>query len=150
MNSKYQDGETLQEYREKRRKGRTAHKLKVQAELRQRDGHGCRWPGCESWKRSIRVEAAHLDDSGMGGDPSLIRTQRHLMIRLCYDHHQGRVSIHSKDLRIVYLTDRQTDGPCQFEQRDFKSKGGWQVVGVEDSFSFTPKAEEHTDGYDFD
>ena len=109
-----------------------------------------RWPGCTEWKRGMRVEAAHLDDSGMGGDPSLLRTQRPLMIRLCYEHHQGRVSLHSKDLRGVFLTDRKADGPLQFEQRDLKTKGGWRVVDIEDDFTFTPREEEHTDGYDFD
>jgi hypothetical protein len=150
MNSKYQNDETLQEYREKRRKGRVAHKLRVQAELRHRDGPHCRWPDCDAWKRGERVDNAHLTDAGMGGDPSALRTRRPIMIRLCQSHHMGRVSIHSKDLRVVFITERKADGPLQFEQRDFKSKGGWRVVGIEDNFSYTPRVEEHTDGYDFD
>jgi hypothetical protein len=63
MTSKYQNNETLQEYRDKRRNKRKAHKLTVQAELRRRDGLGCRWPGCTEWKRGVRVEAVHLDDA---------------------------------------------------------------------------------------
>jgi hypothetical protein len=91
----------------------------------------------------------------MGGDPSLVRTVTPLMIRFCYTHHQGRESIHSKDLRVVFLTDKQANGPCQFERRNTKAKDGWEVVGAEDDFTFksreNPAAdEEYTDGYDFD
>jgi hypothetical protein len=132
--SKYQGGKSLSEYREERRNGRRAHEDRIKAELRARDGKGCRWPGCEFWKKGIRVEGVHLVDKGMGGDPLGIRTQRALMIRLCNRHHQGSVSIHSGDLDIVFLTDKGTDGPVQFKRKNPKAKDGWDVEAVEDDF----------------
>lgn len=141
MISKYQGGETLADYRIARRNKRKAAKMTIQKELRARDGIGCRWPGCEFWRKGYRVEAAHLDASGMGGDPSLIRTQRQKLIRICYPHHQGVCSLHSGDLRIVPVFEaRGTDGPCSFERRDPKAKDGWAVEGVEDEFTFSTRA----------
>lgn len=139
---KFKDGETVAEYRERRRNARKNAKMTVQRELRVRDGVGCRWPGCEFWQRGYRVENAHLEDSGMGGDPALIRTQRQKMIRLCIQHHQGRVSIHSKDLRVVPLTDKGTDGPCEFQVRNPKAEHGWETVGGEDDFTFARRRNE--------
>lgn len=135
-NEKFKNGETLADYRIARRNARRAAVQSVKTDLRVRDGIGCRWPGCEFWKQGYRVDGAHLEDMGMGGDKALIRSQRHLMIRLCVRHHQGPWSIHSKDLRVVPLTDKGTDGPCQFEMRDHKAPDGWRVVGVEDDFTF--------------
>ncbi|NBR87831.1 MAG: hypothetical protein EBT61_20410 [Verrucomicrobia bacterium] len=87
MIEKFKDGETLAEYRERRRNARRIGIQNVKTELRVRDGIGCRWPGCEFWKRGYAVHGVHLEDMGMGGDPKLIRTQRSSMIRLCIKHH---------------------------------------------------------------
>lgn len=131
--SKYQGGESLAEYRDRRRKDRRNHEDRIKAELRGRDGKGCRWPGCEFWK-THRVDAVHLVDKGMGGDKLGIRTQRRLMIRFCVIHHQGSCSIHSGDLDVVFLTDRGTDGPVQFLRKNPKAENGWEVEAVEDDF----------------
>lgn len=133
--SKYQGGKSLDEYREERRKTRRGHEDRVKAELRARDGKGCRWPGCEFWKKGIRVEGVHLVDKGMGGDPLGIRTKRALMIRFCHRHHQGSVSIHSGDLDVIFLTDRGTDGPVQFMRKNPKAPNGWEVEAIEDEFT---------------
>ena len=147
MIEKFKDGETVQDYRHRRKVARKAAKADVQKELRQRDGMGCRWPGCELWKRGYVVHNVHLEDAGMGGDPALIRTQRRKMLRLCYAHHSGVLSIHSKDLRVIPLTERGTDSECQFEMRNYKAPNGWEVVGIEDPFTFTPR-ETDDDGED--
>jgi hypothetical protein len=147
--SKYQGGMSLDEYREKRRTTRRSHEDKIKAELRARDGKGCRWPGCEFWKKGVRVEGVHLVDKGMGGDPLGIRTQRALMIRLCHRHHQGSTSIHSGDLDIVFLTSKGTDGPVQFLRRNLKAKSGWAIEGVENDFDVAQRSkrarDEHAD-----
>ena len=149
MIEKFKDGETVQDYRRRVKNARKAAVLDIKTELRIRDGIGCRWPGCGFWKQGYRVHGVHLEDAGMGGDPTLIRTQRQTMIRLCARHHQGPWSIHSKDLRVVPLTEKGTDGPCAFEVRDLKSPTGWMADGVEDDFTFTrrrnPSAEESDD-----
>lgn len=146
--SKYQGGKSLAEHRIDRRNARRSSEDKVKAELRERDGRGCRWPGC-TFDRKVRVEGVHLVDKGMGGDPLGIRTQRQLMIRLCVIHHQGSTSIHSGDLDIVFLTDRGTDGPVQFMRRDLKAKGGWAIEGVENDFDVQKRAriarDQHAD-----
>lgn len=131
--SKYQGGKSLAEHRIDRRNTRRSHEDKVKAELRARDGRGCRWPGC-TFDKKVRVEGVHLVDKGMGGDPLGIRTQRQLMIRFCVIHHQGSVSIHSGDLDVIFLTDRGTDGPVQFLRKNPKAKDGWEVEAVEDDF----------------
>lgn len=138
--SKYMNGETRGEYFDRVRKGRRANEDAVKAELRARDGKGCRWPGCEFWRKGVRVEGVHLVDKGMGGDPLGIRTKRALMIRLCHRHHQGSTSIHSGDLDIVFLTDRGTDGPVQFMRRNLKAKSGWAIEGVENDFDVDRRA----------
>lgn len=153
MNSKYQNNETLQEYRDKRRSGSKSAKLESNAELRVRDGIGCRWTGCEFWKKGVIVDAAHVvQAAGMGGDPTMVRSQRWHKMRVCRTHHRGPVSLHSGDLRVVPLTDKGTDGPCEFQQRNPKSAHGWETVGGEDDFTFhrrrNESALEDTDGGD--
>lgn len=142
MIEKFKDGETVSEYRMKRRNARKNAIQSVKTELRVRDGIGCRWPGCEFWRQGYRVEGVHLEDMGMGGDKKLERSQRHKMIRLCIRHHQGPFSIHSKDLRVVPLTDKGTDGPCEFQVRNPKAEHGWETVGGEDDFTFARRRNE--------
>lgn len=142
MNEKFKDGETVQDYRYKRKAERRTALQTIKTELRIRDGIGCRWPDCVYWKQGYRVEAAHLDAMGMGGDKTLIRSQRHQLIRICYKHHQGPWSLHSGDLRVLPQTEKGTDGPCQFEARDPKAPNGWKVVGVEDDFTFHARRNE--------
>lgn len=112
----------------KRRRRKMEDEQKQQ--VRNRDGYRCRYPGCTFQNQGFRFEVAHLDDKGMGGDPSLIRTERRKMIGLCHLHHQGTVavtySLHGKTLRIEPETDRGTDGLCKFS---VAKESGWEVVG---------------------
>lgn len=127
-------GESLAEYRIRRRNGRKSKELSTKTQLRVRDGIGCRWPGCEYWKHGVIVEGAHLIDKGMGGDPKQLRTQVELMIRLCKIHHQGPCSLHSGHRRIDFLTDRKADGPCAFYTQT--PAGVWVPDGIENDWDF--------------
>lgn len=136
MIDKFLNGETLQDYRKRRRDARRTGEQSVKTTLRVRDGIGCRWPDCQFWKRGYRVDGSHLTDKGMGGDPKLLRTVLDEMMRLCVRHHQGPWSLHSGDLKVVYLTERKANGPCAFYYRDPKAEDGWAVAGIEDDFTF--------------
>ena len=105
-----------------------AHEAAEKAKVVKRDGaHYCRLvPG---WREKEWHETAHLDNKGMGGDHS-IRTTADQMIRACFFHHQGAWSLHSKDLRVEYLTDRQANGPIQVLSRRPET-GEVYVVGTE-------------------
>lgn len=153
MISKFgKDGETLADYRITRRQARKAREMSVKKAIRVRDGIGCRWPGCEFWTQGYRVEGAHLDAKGLGGDPTLARTTSANLIRLCIRHHQGPYSLHSGDLRVVVLTTDGANGPCEFQVRNPKVEGGWETVGAEDDFTFARRrnesATEDADGDD--
>jgi hypothetical protein len=54
----------------------------------------------------------------MGGDPTGGVSIAALMIQLCkWRHQDGRISMHSKNLRTVYLTPDHNDGPVAWEMR---------------------------------
>ena len=143
MIEKFKDGETVAEYRYRRRQQRKAALVDVKRELLKRDGPGCRWPGCEFPKRGYRVDAAHvIQAAGLGGDPTLLRSTLNQLARICCQHHTGPVSLHSGDLRIVTLSEHGTNGPLQFEMRDHKAPKGWAVVGIEDPFVYIPRASD--------
>lgn len=121
MIEKFKDGETLQDYRIKRRNERRNDERSVKTAIRVRDGIGCRWPGCEYWKRGYRVEGAHLDAKGIGGDPKLIRTTTGNLMRVCVKHHQGPFSLHSGDLRVVFLTERRRGWAVRIPDQESRS-----------------------------
>jgi hypothetical protein len=89
------------------------HERVEKDKARKRDRRGCRWPFCEHKALKPRIEVAHLDDKGMGGDHSE-RTTADRLICLCFLHHQGAKSLHSGDLLIAPQTELGTDGPCMF------------------------------------
>lgn len=89
----------------------------------------CRWPGCKENGKGIRLEVAHLNDKGIGGDHSE-RSSRDQMILLCYWHHQGPESLHSKDLKIEATTNDGTAGPCAFYELNRETLE-WQHVFTE-------------------
>jgi len=117
------------EYRLEQKKNarhRKAIEEKVMAEAKRRDRGLCRWTGCEF--KDLRVEAAHLEHRGMGGNPALDRTERHKLIALCVRHHQ--LFDHTK-IDVVPIEPRGADGPCEFYTR--MDTGGWALVGRERS-----------------
>lgn len=109
-------GTALLERRASRRAIELAERL-AKEQVRRRD-KTCRWPRCECRAlKHIRLEVAHLDDKGMGGDHGE-RTHVEQMILLCFLKHQGATSLHSGDARIVPQTDQGTSGPCDFLLRN--------------------------------
>jgi hypothetical protein len=90
-----------------------SHEDREKTKARKRDGYRCRWPGCDCFERRDRIEVAHIEDKGMGGDHGL-RSDADMLICLCVARHQGRPSLHSGDLRIEPLTVAGTNGPCAF------------------------------------
>lgn len=128
-NFKPSKGTALMERREKRKEVEAfedAEKKKV----RFRD-QSCRWPSCEYCSRykHLTLHVAHLNDKGIGGDHGLRSTADQMML-LCSLRHEGPTSIHSGHCRITPITNRGTDGPCQFEIAD--EQRGWTVIHVED------------------
>ena len=90
----------------------------------------CRWPDCEDCRRyKTRLEVAHLEAKGMGGDKSSLRSVASKMILCCFLVHQGPRSLHSGDRRITPLTEHGTNGPCSFEMA---TEAGWITVFVEE------------------
>lgn len=129
-NFKPPKGSALMERRE-RRKAVDAFEDAEKHKVRIRDRMQCRWPSCEYCRRykNLTLHVAHLHDKGIGGDHGL-RSSADQMILLCSLRHEGPISLHSGDCRITPITDRGTDGPCQFEIND--EQRGWTVVHVED------------------
>jgi len=97
--------------RDDRKAAIRAHEDAEKAKVRKRDGACyCRLvPGCV--ERHL-FETAHLDAKGMGGDHG-VRTVAELMVRGCFFHHRGNWSLHSKDLRVAYLTPEKANGPIE-------------------------------------
>ncbi len=112
--------------RKARKRERDAHEDDVKAEVKRRDGHKCRWPHCRF--NRYRVEAAHLDGSGMGGDPNGDRMVPENLILLCWLHHQGPVCLEHHDLKVEPLTKAGCNGPVEFYER---AKRGWRLVARE-------------------
>jgi hypothetical protein len=119
--------------RRDRRKAIVSSELAEKAKVRLRDGI-CRWARatgdcyCLRYK-NLTLHVAHLNSKNIGGDHGL-RSTADQMILLCSLRHEGAISLHSGDCRITPVTERGTDGPCQFEMQD--EQKGWTVVHVED------------------
>jgi hypothetical protein len=114
--------------RKDRRKAVEAFEDAEKQKVRVRDKH-CRWPDCADCRRyKTRLEVAHLNDKGIGGDHGVRSTADQMML-LCFLVHQGPRSVHTGDRKITPLTNGGTNGPCQFE---IATEAGWVVVHVED------------------
>ena len=94
---------------------------------KRRDGHACRRPGCSTNLRQWRLEAAHLDDQGMGGRHSVSNKRRHYLA-VCFPCHQGARSLHSGDLRVAPIDKaRGADGPLRWDEL---TEAGWRTIGI--------------------
>jgi hypothetical protein len=93
------------------------------------DDKRCRWPHCENCRRyRPRLEVAHLDAKGFGGDHGL-RSDRTQMILIDYLTHQGADGLEQHGRRIEPLTALGTRGPCEFWRKD--ERGDWFLVARE-------------------
>lgn len=114
--------------RHERKLARQAHERREKQATKARDWHKCRWPRCEYSAVGQPLEAAHVEDAGMGGSDE--RMRRDNLVTLCRLHHRtAPQSIHSGDLKIEALTGLGTDGPLSFWQRD--EEGRWYLVTEE-------------------
>lgn len=134
---KFPTGETKAEHLADVRTKRKTAKQQRQDELRQRDGRGCRWPGCDCRKQDRPViEAAHVWTArGMGGDPRLLRSDLENQMRLCFAVHRGPRSLHTGHRKVEALTMRRANGPCAFFERA-SLDAPWVMVAAEDEATF--------------
>lgn len=65
---------------------------------------------------------------GMGGDRQQLRTRRELMVWVDVDVHQGPLSFHQQNRRVVFLTPAKADGPLAFEEQ---RNGRWVEIARE-------------------
>ena len=94
---------------------------------KRRDGHACRRPGCTTNLRQWRLEAAHLEDQGMGGRHAVSNERRHYL-SACYHCHQGTRSLHSGDLRVTPISaELGADGLLLWEEL---TEAGWIALGM--------------------
>ncbi len=100
----------------------------AKAAAKRRDGHRCRRPGCSTNLRLWRLEAAHLDDKGMGGDHGLRSAVPADYVSLCVTCHCGPAGLHAKRLRAVPITPNGGDGLIQWFR--LSRDGEWIEIGV--------------------
>lgn len=122
--SKYgASGLTFKEERKARKLARKSESDDVKTDAKARDGFKCRWPHCEFTKGkppvTDNIEAAHIQASGMGGDPKHLRTTRDNLVAVCDLHHRrAPQNMHNGGLKVEPLTIDGTDGPCAFSRWD--------------------------------
>ena len=115
---------------------RTRRKAIVAAEetakqiVRRRDGR-CRWPQCANCADfKPRLEVAHLDAKGFGGDHGTVSSPEQMILLDFLTHQSGVDSLEQHGRRIVPLTADGTSGPCEFWQQDQRT-GEWYLVARE-------------------
>jgi 5-methylcytosine-specific restriction endonuclease McrA len=101
-------------------KARRARRAKIERAERMakdaakaRDHWTCRRCGRSTLDLAQTIEAAHLDDKGMGGDHGLRSSSPADYVTLCQKCHQGPRSVHSGHVRMVFST-AMGDGPVEF------------------------------------
>lgn len=110
-------------------------KLK-KTEAKVRDVFRCQYPGCTMQGRH-NVDGAHVENSGMGGRPS-VSSQRSDFVTLCNHngpdggHHRGNVSLHSTHLLVKPLSADGADGPLAWYRRPRVGNawGAYRQVGI--------------------
>lgn len=119
-------GEYRLEQKAEKRKHKAAEDAAM-AEAVKRDGGKCRWPGCHY--KALKVCAAHLEHRGMGGNPSLDKTQRHKLIAFCVRHHDQFDGRAMPFIDVQPMSDQGTDGLCSYYVQ--LASGEWQHVATE-------------------
>jgi hypothetical protein len=122
-------GATFRKGRERRKAIRASEEANKRI-VRARDQR-CRWPRCENCASfRPRLEVAHLDAKGFGGDHGTRSEPSQMMLLDFLTHQDGPKSLEQHGRRIVPLTERGTDGPCEFWQVDLTT-GQWFLVARE-------------------
>jgi hypothetical protein len=87
---------------------------KAKQAAKARDGHCCRRCGNIDWPGGIPfLEAAHIDDKGMGGDHGLRSSKASDYVTLCPKCHRGPRSVHSGHV-VIEVGPSRGDGPRRF------------------------------------
>lgn len=95
----------------KRSRERKAAEDAVMASVRKQDGQ-CRYPLCAHRTKKPRLECAHMEHRGMGGNPTGDKTQPEKLITLCFIDHGA---FDRGELDIIPLSaDKGTRGPCSW------------------------------------
>jgi hypothetical protein len=105
---------TAAKARQSRRAAIERAELKAKRLAKERDGYRCR--RCGSMGYWLPVEAAHLTSKGMGGDHGTRSALPSDYVTLCWECHQGPLSVHSGDIRILCGPERG-DGPVTFRRK---------------------------------
>jgi hypothetical protein len=112
-----------------RRKAIKAAEDAAKDDVRKRD-KVCRWPKCRNCAAyKPRLEVAHLDAKGMGGDHGSVSSPDQMILLDYLTHQSGPSSLEQHGRKIVPLTAKGTDGPCQFWAKD--ENGDWFLVAEE-------------------
>jgi hypothetical protein len=113
--------------REKRARRATIERQEGKAKIlaKVRDNYTCR--RCQRGPTSIGMEAAHVDDKGMGGDHGLRSSQPSDYVTLCRSCHQGPRSVHSRHV-VIECGPERGDGPVVFREADPRSVGRFVVA----------------------
>jgi hypothetical protein len=112
-----------------RRKAIVAAEDAAKREVRRRDGR-CRWPHCENCASyKPRLECAHLDAKGFGGDHGTVSEVSQMILLDFLTHQSGPDSLEQHGRRIDPLTSEGTNGPCEFWAKD--ARGEWYLVARE-------------------
>lgn len=91
----------------------------------------CRWPECEVPPDTFwgRIEVAHWEAAGMGGDPTLARYTLENLICMCRWHHQGPRGLHD-GAKLEPLSEQGMRGHVECFQRERGEGGKWYTVGI--------------------
>lgn len=81
-------------------------------EVREREGHRCRFPLCTCHRFNLFLEVSHREHKGMGSDPTGERSVPALMLLICnVRHKESPLSIDKKTIRWEPLTAAGANGP---------------------------------------
>jgi hypothetical protein len=112
-----------------RRKAVKAAEDAAKEEVRKRD-KSCRWPHCANCKAyKPRLEVAHLDAKGMGGDHGTVSGPDQMILLDFLTHQSGPRSLEQHGKRIDPITAQGTNGPCEFWAKDENEQ--WYLVARE-------------------
>lgn len=101
-----------------RRRAILLAETRAKIDAKERDGWACRRCHVDNAMFPfVLIEAAHIDDKGMGGDHGTRSSKPSDYVTLCADCHRGPCSVHSGHLVMVVGPERG-DGPVTFKERE--------------------------------
>ena len=116
--TKKRPNRTVSKARAVRRHKHVSHERAEKAKVRLRDDNRCRYRDCAD--PFNRVEVAHLQHKGMGGNPKGDRSMANQMLCLCRYHHRDPEWSYDSGELLITPKDKQlgTDGECDLRWKD--------------------------------